>query len=1831
MKLKMLWLWATLLTFVVTVRAAATNTFDKPDFAYPQTVIDHALPKLEGASPADKVKAALQITIAANAVTPSDAGIRAAMLDSLAATLPQPFASITYLLEAQLYADIYENNSWQYNRRTLPINGEWPADPLEWSGLMFKTRIRELADKAVADIDRLNDTPISTIAMLLTPAEAKYVATYPTVGAFVTSQMAELASADATSGRRIPFGEKVSSDSPLAWVTDLIDRQIAANLKAGRMAAAVEFTLSRSGYESNPGAYLIKQYRSAYSSVPEGVRLLCAQNGDASDLQLYRLLTDAATRYKDSTYGKMARNALSYIEAKTVNINGKQQYLSTDSIRVTISADNTQRAWLLLYKIPYDLKVTKVANILSKGTPVSATAVEMPGTIPFTATDTVALPNPGFGRYAVLVSSSANASGILDKGKNDRAMILTVSDLELITSDNGTRNRLYVADGHNLAPVNGATLTFTDRSREAKTIVKTTGKEGYVDTPEGGWSVVVTTPCGDRLASDTWFHTTKSTPANRVLTARVLTDLAIYHPADTVGFGAVIYNVQGRQATLAPDSHVTALLRDANWQVTDSLTLTADGHGRISGHFVIPADRLAGRWGVEICDSQRSIGSGAFQVADYKTPTFFVDINDITGSSDINITGQAMTYAGMPVADAEVKYTVGYARSWWWRGDESATYDGTATTGSDGRFAITLPTAGLKGTIYEQGLFTINVDVTSPSGETQSARPKMFHLGEEYTIDTSAKPGTLKVDSADVSFTIPVIDIAGSPVVRTIGYTITGQRTGTRLDGSFTSPRLVIPAADLPSDRYTLRLTTDSDTVISAPVVIFRDTDRTAPYATPLWVPQKQFVAEKGAGSINIPFATGYANSAVLCVVSDCNGTIREEWLYPSTDMQHIKVATPSADNRVWVRLTAGHNLNIQSETISILPSTANDSLKVSSVSFRDHIAPGDAEHWRFAVKYNGKKASGLPVMAVMTDKALNSIVPFEWSLNLRGSIWYNNPASISLPSVYSTSSSARLSSATRYSIPPTFTPDWNYYGQSLYSQYGNIRTRKFMAMADGAPAPNAMMKEEAVEEEMAVATSGVLMDTAAGIDTSANGGASPDVTGITLSDAQHPLAFFLPSLTTDADGNVTIDFTAPQFSTTWQLQLATYNDDLLSAVAKYDIVSARPVMVKATYPRFLRTGDNAQISASLMNNTDAPQPISGVIEFFDPATDKVLQRTDFTAEEVAPKATRTVTAEFAVTDSYPIVGIRCYALGSDHNDGEQDLIGILPSSTPVTDASTFYIGTSENGKTFRLPKFDKNANVTLRYCDNPVWYCVTALPDIASTESASIFAKLDMLFGNATANALARRYPQIGQAIGYWKQHNDPMLISNLAANADLNATPWVNNAAAETMRMQRLSSILDTDESTKVINSLITDIASLQDKEGAWSWTPVTPSMYVTSSVLLDMAWLKEMNALPQAVEQTDMIARAVKWCDTQFYDEYVRNKKQVSLISALNWLYIRKFFDIKPASSAIASSLERGLAKVEKDWRDLDIYGKATAALLLDGNGRKNVAADILESLRQLAVTTPASGMYYDNIGSGWNGYTRLQTTAQVLNAFAAIAPSDPAVDALRQWLILQRQVQDWGYSRHTAAVVQAILTSGSQWLDSPQKATVTLGGKQVVTSADPYTGQCTVNLNPAQASGQTLSVVRAGNQPAWGGVVAQYVAPIDQIKAAAVDQLSITKQIIPVTSPDAPLRKGDKVRVTLTVKCDRDLQYIEIADERGACLEPADQLSAYTVSDGVRLYREVTDTSTNLYIDFLPKGVHTISYECWIDREGTYTAGIATARSLYTPLVTAHSAGEIITVK
>jgi len=1855
------------------------------------------------------LRAAVQLDVASMLISSDSCAASLSRFDTLANILPAPWGNLALLLEARLYKDIYSSKSWIFDRRTLPLSPR-PDNVMEWSTPMFSATVSGLVSRAFENSGAAAAMPLSDISVLLTDSDDAVKAGFSVLDFMTIESTRCLVPFKSRGGMdKIPFGSdndvplrsQGSADSAEELILSLIDSAIErhsedadkfilayfCNMKLDQLSGEsrkvyVRECLDRFG-DTPYCASFIRAYVNGNlveEQVGEFAPLTASGNSDKELEQSnglarkkLRLLEDYIGRFPEAPgIGELQRLANS-LKTQHVSILFPDQLLPGRSNKVSVSGSNMYDFYILVYAVPgndSDRRPT-YSDVKARGRLLHKIPVKIPATTPDSYNELVEIPALAPGVYTFIPSTTAGDSGIIEK--NGRAHVSTtlVSSLSAITTRGNASGdgELFIVSAFNQRPVEGARVTLTPivRGKNGTPVVKTTDKDGRV-TYSNGEYVYRAKVDGSYVVGHIYREYDYGGHSGP-LQAQILTDLSIYRPGDKVQFTGVVYEQEDKTFSAAGSRKMRAFLCDANSQEVDSLDLTTDVFGRIEGSFTLPQTGLLGNWMIRLDNETDWVANGFFTVADYKAPTFRVAVDSASESykagDELSFSGRVATYAGMPVAGGKVSYTVEYRPFWWWRGGgNGAQYGGETSTDSEGSFTIVLPTGKLKGTTYERGSYILRVSVIDAAGETCEAPALVFGLGSALRIESSV-PSLIEAGKVPGDYKVTVYDIAGHPARKKLYYDLTAPGGKGLLSGEFESPSFHIDLKDIPSGRYKLRFSLSPDfrdsgeyQVLSDSITIWRADDKRPPVMTPLWVPEQNVVVPSGEKNVRIRVGSSYDDSYILALVSDTKKKISSEWVRVSDGFAVVAVGAPAGKERVFVELTGERDLRRESRTVTLIPYDQDMRLDIKAESFRDRIDPSAPETWKFRFSLDGKDCASLPAMAVMSNKALNALAPFRWAFNPYASLYWGQAVRLDFKRQYDTSVYAVVPSKEKVSESKMFiTPEWNTYGYGLYGQYDafdygsklymtsapmHIRgaAKRSAASANGV-ADLAEVTEESVENEMKCEDSAFLC---AGAD--ADGGAAEN-SGEPLRNVDVPLAFFKPSLVTDQQGVATVDFTAPDFVGTWQFQILGYTPDMRGNVLTLDAVASKRVMAQLNAPRFVRTGDNLSVTATLYNNSDSTAAVAGRIELVEPLSGRVLSVRQFDGEDVAASGSRVVTVSYDVPAALDAMVIRVYATVPGFSDGEQTVIPVLPSSAPVVESTPFYIKPDDGDFSMKLPEFTKDSKVTLTYCDNPVWECVTALPAMLRPESVNILSQVNALFGNAVAYGLMNRYPELLEGISEMaapRNAADSALVSPLQKNQQLktvllNNTPWVNDAEAETIRMQSLVGYADKAKAVDLIESVMKILAERQNSDGGWSWCPeMKSSEFMTLNVLHTLAALANMGYLPSGGDK--FAKRACGYLDRQFAEAWNRSeRKYVPVNSLLSYLYDKSAFSGISAASQFKPLDAVVMKEIRNNWREFGIADKATAAMLLERRGEPRLSRTILESLRQFASVNPEKGMWFDNLSSRGRGDNALLTTALVLEAYAMIEPQNPAIDMLRQWMVVMKRTQNWGDNRCTAEAINALLTSGSEWTMPAASPVITLDGRPIDTGAvGAVKGSFTLDLDPAAASGATLIVNRSGAGPAWGGVMAQYVAPIVDVKSVSVPQLSIEKSVYIVTRGEAgaTARKGDMsvgdlVRVTLTITCDRDIEYVAVTDPRAACLEPVDQLSGYTQSDGVWFYREVRDATTNLFIPFLSKGTHVISYDCTADRTGEYSLGVVSAQSQYAPEIIAHSAGAILPVR
>lgn len=527
-------------------------------------------------------------------------------------------------------------------------------------------------------------------------------------------------------------------------------------------------------------------------------------------------------------------------------------------------------------------------------------------------------------------------------------------------------------------------------------------------------------------------------------------------------------------------------------------------------------------------------------------------------------------------------------------------------------------------------------------------------------------------------------------------------------------------------------------------------------------------------------------------------------------------------------------------------------------------------------------------------------------------------------------------------------------------------------------------------------------------------------------------------------------------------------------------------------------------------------------------------------------------------------------------------------------------------------------------------------------------------------ASYIAQAHPRIQKVINQWTAQggNASTLYSNLEKNQELKnilleETPWVLAADNETEQKQRLSLLFDLNRADGLREAALQQLIQQQNEEGGWSWFKGFPaSRAITLSILKGMSQLVQLNAIQYGQAEKEMQMKALKFLDKSMQTDYENllkyDKKWQNAWPSpeqVEFLFVRSSYRDIPELGDAREAIRFYTNQAEKHWNQYSLISKGEIALLMHRNGKKEVSTAILTWLKKTATISEEKGMYWANNRRGSDYFTSpIDTHCLLMSVFNEIAPDTQHTNRMKQWLLNQKRTQNWESVPATVNAIYALLLTGSDWLNTQNTCVATWDGKTYSTAeGEIATGYLKTILpnEPANSSANpVLSIRKEGNTPAWGAVYEQYFQEIDKVKGQK-GVLSVEKklfvetnngtnrQIRPVT-PEQPLRIGDKVIVRLTIRTDREMNYVFLKDLRAGCFEPADQLSGPESRDGIWYYRSPKDVSENFFINRLPEGTFVLEYPVYVSRSGEYAGGISTIQCMYAPEFVSHTAGESLRI-
>lgn len=1821
---KLFFLLCILLTAMSTVSAKET----KPDFRYPETVMKQAAEQMKKA---DKKKdyqnfidGFIRYSIAKSHISQDYVPQIIHTTDSLAAAMDDKrFQAVLYCLELKMLEAFYNEKPYVYSSRT-EMADTVPGDIREWSNRNFIDRAVVLAENILAEKDILAKEKVDNFKTIINvPKEGKEFA--PTLFDALAYETLEYLNgfkymksyiyptqrlADSKFYIQVPkiSDEKIINlqhayfKALLTLHSNDIPAYIYAELKR---LSAIKWIKSNNPDKDAADPQLKKLYRQfADSKYSTEILILLLNDREISE-QWYQTAQEHVKRYADYPRINLIKNYINKCEEQTVKLTAENWWLPSDSIRMDVSARNLNKFNVNIYRVYSD--TPQYDKLSELGSPVYTQTYPIKSNGILSSNDKIQLPPLDCGRYLLTVNFTDKKG---DTITTTSQKIFSVSNLTTFYHKVNDEQRLYVVRADNGQPVTNALLTFTENGKEVQR--QRINRYGYavIDRKAGKCNGYAT------LGNDTVpFEFYTAYAQRESLSGNIYTDLKVYRPGDIVKFSAIVFH-SGKKNVPAKDETVNITLTNPNGKKVAEMTMLTDAFGRIDSTFTTEKEGITGYYNILIKNSDNKyITASSVQVSEYKAPTFYISYDkersNLATTDSVCLKGTVMTYSQFPIANATISYSI-LPQS---LNDDLGSATGTTMTDTQGNWAILLPQNIFKST-EKWGIFQLKLTATSENGESQTMS-EILRIGNRNMLQFGIKEKYL--NEQPILFPITAYNLYDEMVNVDCYYHVVADKD-TVASGTLNTKNPVIDLTALKSGKYQLivQLAKELNKVydISNDIILYRNSDSIPPVETILWTTQDTLTCnEDNSFSLNLGST---ADNYFFYTIYNGEKVIVDSWRFKEKGFSTFSdKAEFSNDSKTYLELTAIHNRKEETVTIELLPPTPRDTVCIKLETFRDNIVPGSRETWKLRIADNkGKNYKGA-VLANMYDAALNNIANNTWSIYLTTSFSPFRSYTASWPYYYPLTIQA--SSTYKYlSAPNIVEPKLNFYEQFMASN-------------------NIVYKTLSLHRAEYVYSAGVQSSTRASkLEADA---VAPETVSTTMDfrDPDIKTAFFLPALVSNENGEVVISFDVPNRNTQWQFSAIAYTEDMKYDVINRLITANKPLMVQPNMPRFVRIGDTLTVKATVMNNTDTETTAKVRVEFFTPKDNKVVSKTDVTLTLPA-KGSDIIAFDMSIDEKYDYLGYRIKADNGTNSDGEQNIIAVLPSTTNVVEAEPFYMTAEQKSAKWELPKFGQEGKITFEYCDNPVWYCVTALPSVvSSSETASAF--ITNYYATVMADNIVRSNTQIAEAIKKWNDTKEQK--SNLQKNAELKTislenTPWLDDAESETAMMSKLADLTDAATLEYRKQKALTSLKDLQNADGGFSWFKNSESsVYITQTVVDYFGRLKELGYFDNNVLAADILKKAVDYLDNQVIEDLKKAKEPEKLYGGyFDYLYIRMLHNDIPLPKELAPVKTKTLESVEKNWGNYSIPMKAETAILLANCDKEKSAAAIVESLRQYTVKTDNRGIYWDVNGN------KVNIAANALQAFNKVNPEDKDIDRIRLWLLQQKETQNWGTSANACDAIYAVLATGSSWVNSERKAPeIKVGNTKIETeNADNYFGYIKRSFDYGTLKGNKLSVKRYGDNPAWGAVYCQYNAPMKEVQQQSATDVQVNKEFYLydeagklIGKPANTFKVGDRVQVRVTVKTARDLDFVALTDDRAACFEPVDQLPVYSWKEGIRSYRETRDSATNIFITRLTKGTYVMTYDVFVNNVGTYNSGIATVQCQYAPQIVSHSNGTVITAE
>lgn len=696
--------------------------------------------------------------------------------------------------------------------------------------------------------------------------------------------------------------------------------------------------------------------------------------------------------------------------------------------------------------------------------------------------------------------------------------------------------------------------------------------------------------------------------------------------------------------------------------------------------------------------------------------------------------------------------------------------------------------------------------------------------------------------------------------------------------------------------------------------------------------------------------------------------------------------------------------------------------------------------------------------------------------------------------------------------------------------------------------------------------------------------------------------AFWSPVLVTDRTGVAVAEFVMPDNLTTWVATVRCASADTRVGSAVSTVISTKDLLVRLLTPRFLVQKDRIYIGGVVHNFTKKDQKVQVKLE-----TEGVKMVDESQRQEVI-KSDDSDEFYWEVEVEEPgeaVFTLMCQ--GEDARDGMQLKVPVYPFGIEEMISKSGIMETNQ-----------RSARITIEVPAKVIEKATNMQILLSPSLAASMMENLDYLI----------KYPY-----GCVEQ----TMSSFLPAITVYRAFSKIN------LDDQGLRKKIP-----EVVRKGLSKLYSLQHYDGGWGWWEHDETHpYMTAYVVMGLKQAQK-NGFPVKRYVLKRGISALKKISRQEIKPIKTMGEQVQQGEAWNQRAYILYVLYRIGDPDRKRTLE---AFEHKD--KMNEYALALLAMTLDGMGETRRAGEILKVLDEKSIRKGGE--------CHWEGRTftyswvdnDVESTAYCLLAYLQIHPEDPRIKETIRWLIRQRRGKSYHSTKDTAAVVYALtdylLKTGEYSPD--YRLRVGLNDKSVVNTRinqpilPPDIAENNFDYREVKSGENTISFDKMDPGVLYYHAKLSYFPIVENVepKSNGIEvsrsyQL-LTRQkrngkIEEVTSPlpERPLKRGEKLRVIITVRSDKDYQFVIIEDPLPAGFE-------VDIPEGARNWgslwwcqQEVRDEKVSFFTRRLNADKKMqLTYDLRCEMFGKVNALPTLAYCMYEPEVRGHSASDRLTVE